>query len=170
MTKKLKIKIIKFKMNDDDEKYELIKNEYKYEINFYIPSKTPEKIPDLFFGKFAHKISNYNFEKRIKEINEIIENKKNKINIDTLKSYKEILEKILINVKEIRSKCVDDFISSSIIIGGLKHDYKKNKNKYDISGLYINLLKGTLELQKNTLIMKIKFFRLMILLLILIIN
>ena len=130
-----------YKVNTIDD----IKRRYKYTIDPSDFLNMTDIINDLFYGKFYGVYKRYNFDENIKIINKIIQNKKDKIDKNTLESYDKTLKEIADNSEKIFKKVNHEFFEISLILVKICRNYRDNKDIPGASDIYIKISTDLLD-------------------------
>ena len=141
--------MIPFKSQTIDE----IKKEYEYKIDPLNFIDTPFVIFGLFWGHFMVKLKEYyRFDDKIKEIKINIDNKRDKIDKNTLDSYEKTLKDISDGCEKIKKKAHLVLEEMSPIIGGISLDYKRNKDKPGAADIFQKISTELIDKEVKTFI------------------
>lgn len=135
-----------------------IRERYKYEIDITDSGKTASMINNLFYAELLISFKKYCFPERIKKLNEILGNNKNKIEKNTLKSYIKEVKAIEDTIKQIMEKQKEDYSFNSTLLYKLTKQCEYDLDNEEIINLYNNIGKDILDKEVKNYIKIEKLF------------
>ena len=139
-------------MSSKDIAIDEIKKKYEYKLDPLNFTDSACVIYCLLHGQFHYYFKKYAFEENIKEIRKGMQDKGDKIDKNTLRSYDELLKEISENSEKLRKKVHSYYKENALILIAITADYKENRNKPGAKDIYVKIGRDIIDKGVNLFI------------------